>query len=305
MASFKLEEATEWKNKDENAFSGGELKRVATCHSLGIAASDGLAGRDGIHVKATSLSNRAMCHLKQQNHEKALEDCAAGSELDQSHMESKLRVKMFFRRAKACLALPKDDDKNLLQMAESDLLLLLKEDATNLEAQKMLEKIRSQQPTIGALGKSRQWQCNFHHPESHFDSCSECAKHKEECNRERAEESVQQETKIAATEEAAGKLPDRHLTPDFDSSDDDEENEIRNCRKCNETPEQVSGQMSFCTACKSVSHCGKECQVADSSVHKKSCTFLVSFTGHPLHAGEMEVSDGSQLGFISLLSEGS
>lgn len=137
-----LAQAAEWKNKGNEAFGKGSTTEAVAAYSQGLVLCDrAVTGADT--VKATLLSNRAMCYLKTMELDKCMDDCTRGLAL--SLGDDKLRNKLLFRRAKAAflranLPAPSAD---LLPEAAKDLLKVLQTDKTNKDATQLLTLVRA------------------------------------------------------------------------------------------------------------------------------------------------------------------
>lgn len=142
-----LTQATEWKTKGNDAFAKGESADAIAAYSQGVVLCDRVVSTGGTSsgdtIKATLLSNRAMCYLKLMQLDKCFEDCTTGLTL--SIDDVKLRNKLLFRRAKAGflrsnMPCPSAD---LLPDAAKDLLKILQTDATNKDATQLLQLVRA------------------------------------------------------------------------------------------------------------------------------------------------------------------
>ena len=150
------QKAEEWKAKGNEAFQKGSVDEAIQAYSQGIVACDRVVPSPN-DLKATMLSNRAMCHLKAMSFQPCIDDCTTALNLDTKDDSGKLRAKLFFRRAKASFLLfnvrtatgggsasSSAGNDQLLQDAAKDLLGLLQIDPKNTEANKLLASVRAQ-----------------------------------------------------------------------------------------------------------------------------------------------------------------
>ena len=157
-----VQQAEEWKTKGNEAFQKGAHQDAISAYSQGVVACDRLPSPPSA-LKATLLSNRAMCSLKGMRLQPCIDDCTSALALDPD--DAKLRSKLLFRRAKARFLLSSlqsnsstSNNNSLLQDAAKDLLQLLQSDPTNADANKLLMTIRaqhrSQQTAVTPVGKA-------------------------------------------------------------------------------------------------------------------------------------------------------
>ncbi|GKZ01195.1 hypothetical protein MPSEU_001070900 [Mayamaea pseudoterrestris] len=146
-----VQQAEEWKTKGNEAFAKACYEEAISAYAQGIVALDRTTGTNTTwsQVKATLLSNRAMCFLKTMQLQECIDDCTTALS---SNPESKLHGKLLFRRAKASFLLSNvsitqqsgSNNNELLQTAAKDLLTLLNDEPSNQEATKLLQTIRIQ-----------------------------------------------------------------------------------------------------------------------------------------------------------------
>jgi len=166
-------QAEEWKARGNEAFEKGDVDGAVKAYSQGVVACDRLLGGGGAPVpvpvsalKATLLSNRAMCHLRGMKFQPAIDDCTTALDMADSEnrgggnpdfsLDAKLRGKLLFRRAKARFLLsnlkgessPEADA--LRQDAARDLLQVVQHDPNNAEANKLLMAVRAQHKQLEA-----------------------------------------------------------------------------------------------------------------------------------------------------------
>ena len=138
-----VQQAEEWKAKGNECFQKGALQDAISAYSQGVVACDRLTPPPSA-LKATLLSNRAMCSLKGIRFQPCIDDCTSALALDP---DVKLRSKLLYRRSKARFLLSNlqsGKNNSLLQDAAKDLLQLLQSDPKNTEANKLLMTIRAQ-----------------------------------------------------------------------------------------------------------------------------------------------------------------
>mmetsp|Transcript_1706 Transcript_1706/g.3711 ORF Transcript_1706/g.3711 Transcript_1706/m.3711 type:complete len:1053 (-) Transcript_1706:124-3282(-) len=139
-----LEQTAEWKVKGNDAFAKGQTDDAVAAYSQGIVLCDRVVAPMAADViKATLLSNRAMCHLKAMRLDRCQEDCTTGLALN--IQDAKLRNKLLFRRAKAGFLranLPAAS-ADLLPEAAKDLMQILNTDKTNKDATQLLTMVRA------------------------------------------------------------------------------------------------------------------------------------------------------------------
>lgn len=175
-----MKQAEAAKDAGNQAFASGNYGDAVKSYSAGIVAldrtpKDASDTTSTAHLKATLLSNRAMCHLKTGQFAEAVNDAtaalqclddapkAASTSSEASDTATKLRAKILFRRAKGNFMLHNAGDmmskvnptaasastsssssSTLLQDAAKDLLELLNYDPNNSEASQLLRTIRMQ-----------------------------------------------------------------------------------------------------------------------------------------------------------------
>jgi len=109
--------AKEWKSKGNRAFANGRIAEAVSCYSSGIAAcsrnSDATAAEKNaasvvaaaatmlLATQAALLGNCALCYLKQENYQAAIEDCTAAMSLPLSAVDLKLLAKLWVPRTTA------------------------------------------------------------------------------------------------------------------------------------------------------------------------------------------------------------
>jgi protein unc-45 len=140
-----LQQAEEWKQKGNTAFQNNQVLEACKAYSQGVVICDRIGSKSTL--KATLLSNRAMCYLKLGIQlQDCIDDCTGGLACEP---DVRLRGKLLYRRAKATFMLANESalatNKNdLLQDAGKDLLQILQDDPRNKEAQDLLQTIRAQ-----------------------------------------------------------------------------------------------------------------------------------------------------------------
>lgn len=145
-----VQQAQDFKQKGNEAFGKGVLSQAISHYSQGVVTCDRLVSPCPDATHATLLSNRAMCYLKTLQFRNAIDDCSKAID-DLQPSDPKLRVKLWFRRAKARFVwsssmtgeAEQKERKELLQEAAKDLLLLLQTEPSNKEAQQLLGTIRA------------------------------------------------------------------------------------------------------------------------------------------------------------------
>mmetsp|Transcript_118831 Transcript_118831/g.177624 ORF Transcript_118831/g.177624 Transcript_118831/m.177624 type:complete len:1074 (+) Transcript_118831:108-3329(+) len=138
--------AEEWKSKGNDAFQKSELEAAVQAYSQGLVQVDRLI-TSPVLLKATLLSNRAACYLKQAKLRECHEDCSAALTLLEKENDTKLRGKLLYRRAKALFMranMPHKREEDDLQLAAKDLMSLISFDPSNKEGLKLLNTIRAQ-----------------------------------------------------------------------------------------------------------------------------------------------------------------
>ncbi|KAL3925357.1 MAG: hypothetical protein SGILL_000466 [Bacillariaceae sp.] len=140
----------DFKTKGNEAFQRSQLEDAIQAYSQGLVQVDRIVVQPPL-LKATLLSNRAACYLKQGKLEECQEDCSSCLRLlDESQNDAKLRSKVLYRRAKALFLkanMPHKKQEDDLHMAAKDLLTLLSFDSGNKEATQLLNAIRAQHST--------------------------------------------------------------------------------------------------------------------------------------------------------------
>ena len=139
-------QAEDWKKKGNEAFQKSELEAAVQAYSQGLVQVDRLVA-PSILLKATLLSNRAACYLKQAKLEECIDDCASALTALENQNDSALRIKILYKRAKALFLksnMPHKKTEEDLNLAAKDLLTLLSFDASNKEANQLLQTIRAQ-----------------------------------------------------------------------------------------------------------------------------------------------------------------
>ncbi|KAG7364405.1 tetratricopeptide repeat protein [Nitzschia inconspicua] len=139
--------AEEFKKKGNEAFQRSQLDDAIQAYSHGLVQVDRIVVQPPF-LKATLLSNRAACYLKQGKLEECQDDCSKCLDLlDANQNDEKLRSKVLYRRAKALFLkanMPHKKQEDDLHMAAKDLLTLLSFDSGNKEATQLLNTIRAQ-----------------------------------------------------------------------------------------------------------------------------------------------------------------
>jgi len=270
-----MQDATEWKTKGNRAFAKGRIAEAISCYSSGIAAAD---SAEDSALKAALLSNRAMCHLKQEEYQATIQDCYTALDLLKTNSKTDqmqiLRVKLWFRRAKAWLKMGAPEN---LEETEFDLEAILKEDPDNKDSKKLVKEVRAQQyknsdrkPAAVVAGPQRMWQCCECVAQPKFASYDEFAAHRGECQTQLG--NLLQDLQRAGAENRGSHEPEtlREIDDaDFYDSSNDDNFDIKNCRICNKTPEEAGkNTMKVCSVCKSVSYCRREHQLEDWYVQK-------------------------------------
>ncbi|MGK3760762.1 MAG: hypothetical protein ACI8RD_013080, partial [Bacillariaceae sp.] len=151
------DQAEGFKTKGNQAFQKSELDTAVQAYSQGLVLVDRIVVKSSPLLKATILSNRAACYLKQTKLRECQEDCTSSLKLldDQGSNHNKndadayrpLRSKLLYRRAKALFLkanMPHKKEEDDLNVAAKDLLVLLSFDSSNKEATKLLHTIRAQ-----------------------------------------------------------------------------------------------------------------------------------------------------------------
>lgn len=159
-----LSKAEEYKTQGNQAFQNGATQDAIAAYSQGIVVCDRMIPVPK-PLKATLLSNRAMCYLKVLQLPPCIDDCTMA--LEQLDPDIKLRPKLLYRRAKARFLLSNvlsssgkssastsstttsTGDRNnnsydLLQDAGKDLLEILQIDPKNADANQLLLSVRAQ-----------------------------------------------------------------------------------------------------------------------------------------------------------------
>jgi tetratricopeptide (TPR) repeat protein len=152
------EAAEEWKKKGNDAFAKGNTAEAISAYSQGLVDWDRIVvanNNNGSGLKATLLSNRAMCYLKMEQYQACIDDC--NTALNDDHhaknlvvSDEKLRNKLLYRRAKARFMLANEANiksttaNDLLQDAAKDILCILQTDPNNTDAKQLLQVVRNQ-----------------------------------------------------------------------------------------------------------------------------------------------------------------
>lgn len=143
-------QAEDWKIKGNSHFGKTNFDEAMSAYSQGLVLCDRILPVP-THLKATLLSNRAMCELKSMKLQDCVDDCTTAMELEP---ETKLRGKILFRRAKASFLLCNTSNKHsgeqndLLQQAAKDLLTVINDEPNNKEATQLLQTIRIQHKQV-------------------------------------------------------------------------------------------------------------------------------------------------------------
>jgi len=145
--------AEDLKSKGNKAFQKSEIDDAIQAYSQALVQVDRITV-PSISLKATLLSNRAACYLKQAKLQECQDDCTSSLALledavtDEANDTSRsLRSKVLYRRAKALFLkanMPHKKEEDDLNLAAKDLLLLLSFESSNKEATKLLNTIRAQ-----------------------------------------------------------------------------------------------------------------------------------------------------------------
>ena len=145
--------AEDLKSKGNKAFQKSEIDDAVQAYSQALVQVDRITVPT-ISLKATILSNRAACYLKQAKLQECNDDCTSAlSLLDDNGADNatdaakSLRSKVLYRRAKSLFLkanMPHKKEEEDLNLAAKDLLLLLSFDSANKEATKLLNTIRAQ-----------------------------------------------------------------------------------------------------------------------------------------------------------------
>jgi len=138
--------AEDWKKKGNAAFGKSDLDAAITAYSQGLVQVDRVVATP-LLLKATILSNRAMCYLKMGKIDECKDDCDSALKIMDQENDTKLRGKLLFRRAKALFLranMPHRKEEEDLQLAAKDLLSLISFDPGNKEATVLLNTIRAQ-----------------------------------------------------------------------------------------------------------------------------------------------------------------
>jgi protein unc-45 len=166
-----LGQAEKWKTKGNAAFGSSDWETAISAYSQGMVLLDRMVVMSttigAVTVKATILSNRAMCHLKQatslEQLQWCIDDCTTALQV-LDHQSSaggsttaSLRAKILFKRAKARVLQANwpttttvvsnsnsMEQHDKLQEAAKDILSLLSFDPHNKDANKLLQTIRAQ-----------------------------------------------------------------------------------------------------------------------------------------------------------------
>eukprot|EP00529_Nitzschia_sp_RCC80_P003090 CAMPEP_0113470666 /NCGR_PEP_ID=MMETSP0014_2-20120614/16565_1 /TAXON_ID=2857 /ORGANISM="Nitzschia sp." /LENGTH=1084 /DNA_ID=CAMNT_0000363247 /DNA_START=134 /DNA_END=3385 /DNA_ORIENTATION=+ /assembly_acc=CAM_ASM_000159 len=143
--------AEEFKQKGNDAFQSSDPDDAIKAYSQGIVQLDRLVIPPAT-LKATMLSNRAACYLKQAKLLECQEDCTKALELleQEKNDVSNVRSKLLYRRAKSLFLqanMPHKKQEDDLHNAAKDLLTLLSFDVGNKDATQLLNTIRAQHAT--------------------------------------------------------------------------------------------------------------------------------------------------------------
>ena len=156
-----LKSAEEWKIKGNESFGKSNWDDAIQSYSQGIVQLDRLVGTlsaEASTLKATTLSNRSTCYLKNakslEELQSCIDDCTTALQVmgGITTDTAALRAKVLFKRSKATflqanwptIAANGLEQNDKLQEAAKDLLTLLNFDAKNKEATKLLQTIRNQ-----------------------------------------------------------------------------------------------------------------------------------------------------------------
>jgi len=141
------------KSKGNQWFKKSEIGKAVQAYSQALVQIDRITVPSN-SLKATVLSNRAACYLKQAMLDECQDDCTSSlALLDSMGVDSEgdtsrsLRSKVLYRRAKALFLkanMPHKKEDDDLNLAAKDLLLLLSFESSNKEAMKLLNTIRAQ-----------------------------------------------------------------------------------------------------------------------------------------------------------------
>jgi len=147
------DQAEDFKTKGNQAFQKSEIDTAVNEYSQGLVIVDRTVVPLSL-LKATMLSNRAACYLKQAKLRECQEDCTSSlTLLDMQGAAAinddcrSLRSKLLYRRAKAHFLksnMPHKKEEEDLNIAAKDLMVLLSFDSSNKEATKLLNIIRAQ-----------------------------------------------------------------------------------------------------------------------------------------------------------------
>lgn len=140
--------AEDFKKRGNEAFQASQLDEAVQAYSQGLVQVDRLV-IPPTSMKATILSNRAACYLKQAKLQECRDDCTAALNLleQESDGAKPLRSKLLYRRAKALFLqanMPHKKQEGDLHLAAKDLMMLLSFDTGNKEATQLLNTIRAQ-----------------------------------------------------------------------------------------------------------------------------------------------------------------
>jgi len=141
------------KSEGNQWFQKAEIDNAVQAYSQALVQVDRITVSSN-SLKATLLSNRAACYLKQGKLSECQDDCTSSLILlDNIGVDSEgdttrsLRCKVLYRRAKALFLkanMPHKKEEEDLNLAAKDLLLLLSFESSNKEAIKLLNTIRAQ-----------------------------------------------------------------------------------------------------------------------------------------------------------------
>ena len=179
-----LQQAEDGKQQGNAFYAQGLWDQAVAAYTTGIVAVDRMVPIPAL-LKATLLSNRAMCRLKQppppqrgldDDLKACIDDCTLALNVLQNQESSStdasstststsaLRGKLLFRRAKGRNLLhnatssnataSSNSDSSLLQEAAKDVLELLNFDPNNKEAQQLLLELRTQHKKAGTASQS-------------------------------------------------------------------------------------------------------------------------------------------------------
>lgn len=136
----------DWKKKGNEAFGKSDVDKAVQAYSQGLVQVDRIVSTP-LLLKATLLSNRAMCYLKQAKLDKCIDDCSSAITILDKENDSKLRSKLLYRRGKARFLqanMPHKKTDQDLNNAAKDMLMLLSFDSSNKDATQLLNTIRAQ-----------------------------------------------------------------------------------------------------------------------------------------------------------------